>query len=675
MLTQAATAATLCRMRPWPTKTLALGGDYNPEQWPRSVWDEDVELMRRAGIAFATVGVFSWSWLEPAEGDYEFEWLDTVLDLLHASGIAVDLATATATPPPWLSSAYPEILPVDHDGHTLWPGSRQTWCPTSERYRERALALTAQLAQRYHEHPALALWHVSNEYACHNVPCYCDRCGRHFRTWLQRRYGALDALNDAWGTAFWSQRYTAWDQVLAPRRSTTLANPTHVLDYRRFSSDALLDFYLAERAVLSEHSPDVPVTTNFMTLSHFRHLDYHAWAPVQDVVSTDHYIVGTLAHPRAELAYSGDLTRGLAGGGPWMLMEHSTSAVNWQPTNHAKWPGQTIRDALSHVARGADTIGWFQWRQSRAGSEKFHSAVVPHAGPDSARFREVEQLGRIAARLGELVGSRVESRVALLHDYQSVWAASGPSMPSGELDPLLAAGTIHRLLHDRGVTCDVVHPSADLTAYDLVVVPQLYLVTDEHAAAVAAAAEDGAQVLVTFFSGISDEHDHVRLGGYPGAFRELLGVRVEEFFPLGPAQEVALGAGTGTWWSEHVELAGAAVVESYAAGPLAGRPAITRREVGAGAAWYLSTLADDERLGRVLDDVLAAAGVAPAVPGLPRGVEATRRRSDEGSWLFLLNHTESPQTVAAAGYDLVADAFVGGTVRLDPGGAAVLREG
>lgn len=203
-------------MRSWPSDRIAFGGDYNPEQWPREVWDEDMALMREAGVSFVTLGVFSWSWLEPARGEYDFGWLDEVMDLLHANGVAVDLATPTATPPPWLSAAHPEILPVDHDGHTLWPGSRQAWCPSSPVYREYALALTRQLAQRYHDHPALALWHVSNEYACHNVPCFCDTCAVAFREWLRRRYGALEGLNDAWGTAFWSQRYTGWDQVCRP---------------------------------------------------------------------------------------------------------------------------------------------------------------------------------------------------------------------------------------------------------------------------------------------------------------------------------------------------------------------------------------------------------------------------------------------------------------------------
>jgi len=659
-------------MRPWPADRIAFGGDYNPEQWPRTTWHEDMELMRAAGVSFVTLGVFSWSWLEPAKGEYDFAWLDEVMGLLHESGIAVDLATATATPPPWLSAAHPEILPVDRDGHTLWPGSRQAWCPSSPVYREHALALTAQLARRYHEHPALALWHVSNEYACHNLPCFCDTCAAAFRGWLRGRYGALEALNDAWGTAFWSQRYTDWDQVLPPRRTTTFPNPTHQLDFARFGSDTLLDFYRQEKAVLAEHSPGVPVTTNFMTLTSFRHLDYHDWAPEQDVVSTDHYVIESLEHPRAELAFGADLTRGLAGGAPWMLMEHSTSAVNWQPVNRAKAPGQTIRDSLAHVARGADAIGFFQWRQSRAGSEKFHSALVPHAGRDSARFREVCELGAIAARLGELRGSRVEAEVAVLWDYQAGWAASGPAMPSAELEYSLVGQTIHRLLRDRGITADVVHPGADLTAYRLIVVPTLYLVRDEHAAAIAAAAEAGAEVLVTFFSGISDEHDHVRLGGYPGAFRDLLGVRAEELFPLLPGESVALSDGVGRLWSEDLTAAAAEVVSTYAAGPLAGRPAITRAAAGRGSAWYLSTLPDDQTLGALLEQVADAAGVVPAAD-VAQGVEAVRRRSEEGSWLFLANDTAAEQTVTASGHDLVADRPVGPVV-LRPGAVAVVRE-
>jgi beta-galactosidase len=360
-----------------------------------------------------------------------------------------------------------------------------------------------------------------------------------------------------------------------------------------------------------------------------------------------------------------------------MLMEHSTSAVNWQPVNRAKAPGEMIRDSLTHVARGADTLGFFQFRQSRAGAEKFHSALVPHAGADTARFREVAKLGAIAARLGELVGSTVEADVAILWDYQSAWAMSGPAMPTSAFHHGEVPQTIHRLLRDRGITADVVHPGADLAAYRLVVVPTLYLVTEAHAKAITAVATGGAHVLVTFFSGISDEHDHVRLGGYPGAFRDLLGVRVEEFFPLVPGEEVPLsngdGDGVGRLWSEDLTATGADVVDAYAAGPLAGKPAATRASIGEGVAWYLSTLPDDASLGALLGRVTEEAGVRPAA-AVPRGVDVVRRRSAEGSWLFLVNHTEADQLVTVAGHDLVRDAPVGPESTLPSGAVAVVRE-
>src|SRR4051794_25265180 len=279
-------------MTAWPTHPdgtrlagIAYGGDYNPEQWPRETWPEDVRLMREAGVTLATVGVFSWALLEPAEGRYDLEWLADVLDQPHAGGIAVDLATATASPPPWLSHRYPETLPRLADGTVLWPGGRQAWCPSSPVYRDKALALVTALAERFHDHPALVMWHVSNELGGHNSRCWCDVSAAAFRGWLRERYGDLDSLNEAWGTAFWSQRYGEWDHVLPPRTAPTFPNPTQQLDFARFSSDALLDCFVAERDLLHRISPGIPVTTNFMVMRHVRDMDYLRWGPELDVVS------------------------------------------------------------------------------------------------------------------------------------------------------------------------------------------------------------------------------------------------------------------------------------------------------------------------------------------------------------------------------------------------------
>jgi beta-galactosidase len=661
-------------MRSWPTRSLALGGDYNPEQWPEQVWTDDVRLMREAGVTFATVGVFSWSLLEPEPDRFETGWLDRVLDLLHDNDIAVDLATATASPPPWMLQLDADLLPQRQDGTRLWPGGRQAYCPSSATYRDRSLRLVEHLATRYHEHPALAMWHVNNEYACHNAPCYCDQCAASFRTWLQRRYGDVEALNTAWGTAFWSQHYTSFDQVLPPRLAPTVSNPTQSLDYRRFTSDNVLELFTAERDVLHRLSPGVPVTTNFMTLNHFRHLDYFVWGPEQDVVSTDHYLVATEPDPEAELSFSGDLTRGIAGGRPWVLMEHSTSAVNWQPVNRAKAAGPLLRNTRAPVAPGADTLGFFHWRASHAGAEKFHSGLVPHAGTDTRLWREVVELGRVCERLAEVVGTTVEADVAVLWDYDAGWACDQDSHPSSLVRYGDDAHSIHRCLRDRGITADVVHPSADLSRYRLVVVPTLYSCTDSVGAALRAAVEAGATALVTFFSGIVDEHDHVRLGGYPGAFRDLLGVRSEELHPLDTADEVLMDDGAvATTWVEHLHLDGAKAVASYADGPLPGVPALTRHEVGQGTAWYLATRLGGEHLGALVDRLLAEAEVEPPV-ATARGVELVRRSGEGRSYLFVLNHGEEEAALAVAGHDLVADVDTGGNLVVAPGAVAVVRE-
>lgn len=653
---------------PFPFDGVALGCDYNPEQWPPEVWREDVALMREAGVGFVTLGVFSWALLEPRPGQYDLGWFDEVVGLLHDGGIAIDLATATAAPPPWLTHRHPEILPVDAEGRTLWPGSRQSWCPSSPVFREHALALVEQLARRYGDHPAVRLWHVSNELGCHIGTCFCDVSAAAFRRWLADRYGDVEALNDAWGTAFWSQHYTGFDEVLPPRITPAVPNPTHELDFARFSSDELLTYHRAERDLLRSLSA-VPVTTNLMVSSHQSEQDYFRWAPDLDVIAQDHYLDHRLPHPHAEQAFTDDLTRGVAGGAPWMLMESATSAVNWQPVNIAKRPGELLVDSLRHVARGADAVAFFQWRASRAGGEKFHSALVPHAGADSDKFREVVALGAALRSIGEVAGSRVEADVALLWDWESWWACDLSSHPSTELRYPDAAHRWHRAVTELGATADVVHPESDLSGYRLVVVPTLYLCSDAAAAALAEYVRGGGHVLVTYFSGIVDGSDHVRLGGYPGAFRELLGVRGEEFVPLAPGEGVALDDGSAAdLWTEHLRATDAEVVARYVDGPLPGTPALTRRAVGEGVAWYAATRLDDGATAALADRLTRDAGVR-RLPERRAGVEVVRR----GDFLFVLNRGDAAVEVPATGTELLAGAAVGGSVVVAPGGAAVVR--
>jgi beta-galactosidase len=624
---------------------IAFGGDYNPEQWPEATWREDVELMREAGVNLVTLGVFSWARLEPRPGRFDFGWLDRVLELLHSGGIAVDLATATASPPAWLVRAHPEVLPVTEDGVRLDHGARQHYCPSSPVYRAAVLQLVEALAARYGDHPALALWHVGNEYGCHTAACYCDVSAEHFRAWLRERHRDVDALNRAWGTEFWSQRYGSFEEVSPPRRAPTFRNPGHLLDWRRFCSDALLDCYRAERDALRRATPNVPVTTNFYGLRD--ELDLWAWAAEEDVVANDAYPDPADPDLHIAAALTADLMRSLRGGQPWILMEQAAGAVNWRPVNMPKPPGLMRLWSLQALARGADGLMFFQWRASLRGAERFHSGMLPHGGRETRTFREVRELGAELPQFAGLAGTGVAAEVALLLDWDAWWTLESGPRPSTELrlpDQLLA---YYAALHRLNVTADFRPPGSDLSAYRLVVVPSLFSVSDEAATALGDYLEGGGRIVLSFFSGIADREGAVRAGGHPGAFRELLGLVVEDFWPLGRDETVPLAwgdgtpAGRGSVWSEWIEPGDAEVLMTFADGELAGRPAATRR----GRAVYLATKPDPAAMERLVADACAAAGVRRTCEGAPAGVEAVCR----GDKLILLNHNPEPAEVALPG--------------------------
>lgn len=657
------------RMR-WPAGVdgLCFGGDYNPEQWSPEVWREDVALMRQAGVNLVTVGVFSWSSLEPEPGRYEFGWLDEVLDLLHDNGIKVNLATPTASPPPWFSLAHPEALPVSSDGVRLTHGSRDTYCVCAPAYRKAAAGIATVLADRYAGHPALAMWHVHNEYGSY---CYCDLAASAFRRWLQERYGELERLNAAWTTAFWSQGYSAWEQIQPPRKTQYLANPTHALDYRRFLSDELLAAYCEQRDILNERTPFVPVTTNFV-FAPWAPVDHARWAEEVDLVALDHYPETADIGAEEQTAFCADLARGWAGGGPWLLMEQASSVLNEGGRMHTKEPGRMARLSLSHIARGSRGAMFFQWRASRGGSEMYHAAMVPHAGPDSRIFREVAELGALLPAIAEIDEGRPDADVAILWDAESWWALQAPILPSPRLDYLAAVRAMHRQFWRAGVGVDFVAPGTDLSRYRLVVVPSLYLTSDASADSLGEYVESGGHALVTYFSGIVDENVQVRLGGYPGAFTSLLGLRVDEFYPLADGEAVGLtGGGEGTIWSESVHLAGAEAITTYAEGPLAGMPAITRHPYGNGQAWYASTQLTDDAFAPLIAQALHEAG--QPLPNHPAGVELIRRTSDTTQWLIAINHTNHPADLPANGLDLLTGKPIHTTLTLTPGTTAIIR--
>ena len=658
---------------------LWFGGDYNPEQWDADVLAEDEALMRHAGVNTATVGVFSWSVLEPAEGRYAFEELDRTLDRLHANGVRVVLATPTASPPPWFGAAHPDALPVTADGIRLSHGSRDTYCAAAPAYRQAARAVAEALAVRYADHPALALWHVHNEYG---TRCHCDHSAVAFRRWLRARYDDdLEQLDAAWNGAFWSQRYSDWEQVLPPRTTQYLPNPGHVLDFARFWSDELLAAYREQADVLRRHTPDVPVTTNLMLPSGWQHLDPWRWAAEVDVVAVDLYPETDGVDGRAELAFSADRARSFGGGRPWLLMEQAVGLVHRHDRGvmTVLEPGRILADSLACVARGSDAVMFFQWRAGRGGAEQHHGAMVPPAGPRTRVFREVTELGSALGRLGELAGSTVRAAVALLWDADARWALDAPGLPSRHLRYVPLVREWHTALWRAGVTTDVVHPEGDLARYRMVLAPGAYLCSDVGVAALRRYVDGGGHLVLGCFSMVADEHQRVRTGGWPGGLLDVVGVRVEEVHPAATGDGVQLTGGwTGAWWSESLDLVDeddVDVLARYAGGVLAGRPAVTRHRFGTGTAWYVSTRLDEVSLAAFVGQVLAATGTAPELLGAPLGVEAVRRHTDDGrSWLFLQNLGTSAVDVPATGVDLLTGRAIDGALWLAAGGVAVVAE-
>ena len=667
------------------------GGDYNPDQWPEEVWDDDVRLMKKAGVNLVSVGIFSWAKIETSEGVYDFDWLDRIIDKLGEAGVAVDLASATASPPMWLTQAHPEVLWKDYRGDVCQPGARQHWRPTSPVFREYALKLCRAMAEHYKGNPYVVAWHVSNEYGCHNRCDYSEDAEHAFQQWCEERYGTIDAVNDAWGTAFWAQRMNDFSEIVPPRfiGDGNFMNPGKLLDFKRFSSDALKAFYIAERDTLAEITPDLPLTTNFMVSASGSVLDYDDWGDEVDFVSNDHYFIPGEAH-LDELAFSASLVDGIARKDPWFLMEHSTSAVNWREINYRKEPGQLVRDSLAHVAMGADAVCYFQWRQSKAGAEKFHSAMVPHAGEDSAVFRDVCELGADLNKLSDegILGSRLaKSRVAVVFDYESEWATEHTATPTQHVHHVDEPLAWFRALADQGVTADVVPVRGAWDDYEMVVLPSVYLLSEETTRRVRDYVVGGGRLVVTYYTGISDEKDHVWLGGYPGSIRDVVGVRVEEFMPMGDdftGVPDHLDLSNGAVAHDIADVIGsvdgtATVLATFKDNPWTGMdgvPAIVANTFGEGRSVYVGARLGREGLALSLPEILESLGMAEAGGNDGRVLHVEREGADGSRFVFSFNRTHETVRVPVEG-EVVVSSFAdvdGETASIKPNGVIVTKQ-
>lgn len=637
-------------------RKLLHGGDYNPEQWldRPDILEQDIELMKKARVNTVTLGVFSWSVLEPEEGVFRLDWLADIIHNLYANGIRTILATPSAARPAWLAHKYPEVRRVRADRVRELYNRRQNYCYTSSIYREKVRAIDQKLAQRFGDDPAVILWHISNEMG---GDCHCALCQAEFRRWLQARYGTLEALNKAWNARFWSHDYTDWEQIESPAPQGENAVQALALDWKRFVSDRHIDFLKFERDTVKEMAPNAKFTVNMMY--RFDGIDYFKMAKEIDVASWDNYPTWhkpseTVEETALDTAMMHDLFYSMKDK-PFLLMESSPSFTNWQPVSKQKKPGIAELAALQTVAHGADSVLYFQWRASRGAEEKLHGAVIGHDGREDARsFTETAQVGQELETLAEITAVKREKQAAIVHDWQNKWALEGSCGPRnagmGYWDELKRH---YNALAREGIAVEFVDQNADLTGYGLVVVPMLYLLTDAFAKKLCAFAQNGGTVIVTYWSGVVDESDLCRLGDTPYGLTELLGLRRTEIDGMydGETRRCVPSAGCTLPAAQASTLCEVAVLDEkdpaeplslYAEDYFAGHPAAAVHRYGKGRAYYLASRFDDGFYRAFYHDAAKEIGLSPAwAEALPEGVLAVRR----GSFVFVQNCTEQPATV------------------------------
>ncbi len=652
----------------------AHGGDYNPDQWRHipGTLEEDVRLMKLAHCNLMSVGIFSWAALEPREGEYDFDWLERVLDTLYANGIHVFLATPSGARPAWMSQKYPEVLRVSDQGIRNLHGERHNHCFTSPVYRAFVHKINAALAERFGKHPAVVGWHVSNEYS---GECHCELCQEAFRRWLMKKYGTLNALNQAYWTGFWAKTYTDWSQLHSPSARGEGSIHGLYLDWMRFVTDQTIDFMRHEVEAVRAFS-DLPVTTNLM--GSFYGLDSFRFARVLDFASYDSYPSwGETSDYSIALGagFQYDITRSILNK-PWILMESTPSMVNWKEICQPKRPGMHLASSLLTVAHGSDSVMYFQWRKSRGAAEKFHGAVVGHERSEHTRvFRDVTEVGECLERILPVLHARTEARAALMFDWNNRWAIANANGPRKDKQHDEIVQEHYAALAGAHVNIDIVDEEKPLQGYSLVSAPMLYMVKPGLAERLRAFVEKGGTLVLTYFSGYVDENDLCFLDGMPGPLRPLAGVWAEEIDALYPGQSNKIVMRPGNALGLEGEFAcgflcelahaeGAQALADYGEDFYAGMPAVTENRLGKGRVIYLAARAEQKFLDLLYERLLRDAGVAP-IADAPAGVIVKEREKDGKKYTFLLNFAGQDVRMAVPeGLDLVSGARVRGETAL-----------
>ena len=666
-------------------KKLLHGGDYNPEQWiaDKSIWDEDMRLMKLAHCNEMTVGIFSWSALEPKEGEYDFSFLDEILDKVYTNGGRVILATPSGARPHWLADKYPEVLRVNGNGVRQHFSARHNHCFTSPVYRQKVQAINAELAKRYGKHPAVLAWHISNEYG---GECYCPLCQQAFRKFLKDKYKTIDNLNKAYWSSFWSHTYDSFDQIEAPSPLTERSIHGLNIDWFRFTTAQTVDFMKCEVEPIKKICPDAKVTTNMM-FEHYGY-DYYKFRDVIDFASWDSYPLwhsGNQELTAQTTAFWHDLYRSLKDK-PFLLMESTPSLVNWHEYNKLKRPGLDNLSSIQAVAHGSDSVQYFQWRKSRGSVEKFHGAVVDHEGTENTRvFRSVAKTGEILGKIEELAGTGVDAEVAIIYDWENMWALdNSQGFAQKNKKYYQTCYSYHRYFWKRGINCDIIDRNADLSKYKLVIAPMLYMVDEQTIESFESYVKGGGTLYATYALGMVNDTDLCYLGGFPaGKLKEVFGIWNEEIDTLYPDQTGEVDCDgkryTAYDYCEIIHARGAKVLATYSQDFYEGEPAATVNEYGLGKAYYQAFRDGDDFKSVILNRIVDELGVCKNLPcgedGLPFAVSAHTRTDGENVYLFVENYSESVvENIALGGvYEDMLNGGQAESVTLAPYGLAIFK--
>lgn len=664
---------------------LLHGGDYNPDQWldRPDILEEDIKMMKKAGVNTATVGVFSWSALEPQEGNFQFGWLHDIMDKLYENGIYTVLATPTGARPAWMDEKYPSVLRVEKDGRRNHHSGRHNHCMSSLEYRALVEKMDTKLAQEFGSHPGLILWHISNELG---GECYCDSCKKRFQEYLREKYhNNIEELNKQWWTSFWSRRFDSFEQIEPPYDNGEHSILGLNLDWKRFNSWNMKDYLAFERRILKKYTPQVPATANFMKL--FEQLDYVDLAKEIDIISWDGYPswnndYETPADTAAELSFDHAVMRSLKKDKPFMLMESTPSLVNWHSVNKLKRPGILRASSIQTIGCGSDTVQYFQWRKGRGAAEQFHGAVVDHLGRDDTRvFKEVSEVGELLKKLAPVTGSRVASKAAVLFDWSNRWAIKDmQGMAHDTKNYEKEVRKFYNIHLKKGINADIVFPLEDLSSYILVVLPMYYAVSKEAGAWLKEYVKNGGTVVATYLTAYVNENTLAYLGGFPGAgLGEVFGLYAEELDTLYPTDSNAVLMKDGNKaivkdYCELIKLTGAEVLGTYESDFYAGMPAVTVHSYGNGKAYYIGTRMEEEDLIKFFTQIWSECGIKEKE--LPEGVEYLTRTAEDGSTFdFYVNYNAMPVTVQLSkdGTNLLNGEAVSGKVEILPFNAVVVK--